>query len=424
MIGVIGLGFVGLTTALGLSDRSYQVFGYDCNDQKMDLLKNGSIPFHEPFLTDALNRTLNKSFFLSPDYKVVVQNCSILIVCVGTPNADDGCVDLAPLFSALDGILNECHGQNFKTIVIKSTVPPGTCSEAILPFIQSRGFICGKDIGLANNPEFLREGFAWEDFTVPDRIVIGTEDENVALQLSDIYSVFNAPLFHVSLNTAEFIKYLSNTLLATLISFSNEMAMIANATGNIDIRKAFRILHQDKRWFGTPAQMTSYAYPGCGFGGYCLPKDSQALLSQAQKRGVAASLLQAVLTVNAEIKKSIAKEIMSRVSKLDTIGILGLAFKPETDDVRESPAKDIVAMLIAEGYVNILAYDPLASDNFRREFGLPIQYADNRHEVFLRAECIVILTAWNEFRNSKIECVKPVIDCRYFTHTVSEKENS
>ena len=185
----------------------------------------------------------------------------------------------------IEEIVKNNEGNNkFFTIVIKSTVPPSTTKEKIKSILINLGIKVGEEIGLSNNPEFLREGYAWEDFIKPDRVVIGTEDDKSATILEKLYKPFNAPIINVSLNTAEYIKYLSNTLLSTMISYSNEMAILADYIGGIDIKEAFKTLHMDKRWSGNPAGMSSYVFPGAGFGGYCLPKDTFALYAKGKKK--------------------------------------------------------------------------------------------------------------------------------------------
>jgi UDPglucose 6-dehydrogenase len=415
MICVIGLGFVGLTTALGFSLKGYRVYGYDIDANRRALLKASKIPFHEPFLEDALKRMTGKSFFLAEDLKEAVDRSETVFFCVGTPNDDTGSVNLAGLYGALNETLRYMGKEDFKVLVIKSTVPPSTTRNKIKPYIERQGFKVGESIGLANNPEFLREGFAWEDFTNPDRIIIGHEDKQSGSIIENLYNNFHAPVFKVSFNTAEFIKYLSNTLLSTLISFSNEMSMIADMVGDIDVKDSFRILHLDKRWGGKSGTMASYAYPGCGFGGYCLPKDTEAIYSEMKMRGYTPELLKSVMSVNKGIKRHVADKISKFVDKSEYIGVLGLSFKPNTDDVRDSPAMAIVRLLMEKGYKRIIAYDPLAANNFKRESELPIEHARTLEELVSKADLLVLLTAWEEFKDKQyLFSTKRILDFRYF----------
>ncbi|MBI2251527.1 MAG: UDP-glucose/GDP-mannose dehydrogenase family protein [Armatimonadetes bacterium] len=415
MIGVIGLGFVGLTTALGFSAKGYKVYGFDLDMEKLRLLRSGKIYFYEPYLENILKENINKNFYPVSSIKDFINDVKIIFFCVGTPALSDGGADLKYILKALEDTLKEMKRADFKVLVIKSTIPPSSAKERIKPFIEELGFNAGVDVGIANNPEFLREGYAWEDFIHPDRIVVGYEDEKSILILEELYKPFNAPLFKVSLNTAEFIKYLSNTLLAAMISFSNEMSMVADAIGDIDISNAFKILHNDKRWRGTPANMTSYVYPGCGFGGYCLPKDTEALYFQSKFNGYEPMLIKEVLKVNSKIKEFVVNKITNTLCRDDYIGILGLSFKPNSDDVRETPSKDIIKMFLERGFKKIIAYDRIAQEKFKEAYKLPIEYGGNIKEVADKADNILILTAWDEFKKDKNLLInKNVFDFRYF----------
>lgn len=416
MITVIGLGFVGLTTALGFSDKGYQVYGYDIDQRKKEQLRKGKIPFYEPSLTEKLYQHLNKGFTISDDLLEAVINSEFIFLCVGTPSQPDGSADLSYIFDAIKNITSNIKKPDFKVLVIKSTIPPSTTSERIKPYIENLGFKVGVDIGLTNNPEFLREGNAWKDFMNPDRIVIGQEDKS-GQRLEAIYLPFNAPIYLVTLNTAEYIKYLSNTLLATLISFANEQSLIARSIGNIDIKKAFQVLHLDRRWYGTPANIASYVYPGCGFGGYCLPKDAMALVSQSLKNAYSPEILRSVLKVNETIKEMVVRDVVSNVEMNEYIGILGLAFKPNSNDVRDTPAKVIIQSLLQKGYKNIIVYDPMANEEFKEVYGLPIEYAPNLPSLLSKVNHAVILTAWDEFiQNEGSIKKKNVFDYRYLYH--------
>lgn len=415
MITVIGLGFVGLTTALGLCSKGYKVYGVDINESKLQMIKNGKVPFLEPHLEEALTKYSNKNFFPTSDLKEAVEDSEYIFYCVGTPCDEEGKADLSYIFNAIKDTLKVVKKGEYKILIIKSTIPPSSTKNKIKPFIESLNFHVGSDIGLCNNPEFLREGTAWKDFVNPDRIVIGQCDNRSGNLVENLYKAFNVPIVRVSLNTGEFIKYLSNTLLSTMISFSNDMSMIASNIGDIDIAQAFNTLHLDKRWYGSPAGMRSYIYPGCGFGGYCLPKDTQALYSEGIDKGYKSNILQAVLCVNNLIKEFVVNKIIETTNKDDYIGILGLSFKPNSDDVRESPSKDIVRMLNERGYNKIVAYDPVANENFMFSNNIKIEYVDNMADLTNKVDNVVILTAWEEFKNNKdLLTGKNVLDFRYF----------
>ncbi|QDF30233.1 UDP-glucose dehydrogenase family protein [Halarcobacter anaerophilus] len=415
MIGVIGLGFVGLTTALGFSEKGYKVYGYDIDRGKTDHLKKKKVPFHEPGLPEVLDKNLDKNFFIEESLLEVVSKSEIIFYCVGTPTKESGGADLTYLYNAIDETLSSQIFSEYKVLVIKSTVPPSTTEEIISPYIESKGYKVGSNLGLANNPEFLREGFAWDDFMNPDRIVIGVNDKKSSQTLEKYYKPFNADIHIVSFNTGEFIKYLSNTLLSTLISYSNEMSMIAKTIGNIDISKSFSILHEDKRWLGQPAKMSSYVYPGCGFGGYCLPKDTEALYKESKNKGFEALGLKNVLNINEKIKSFLVNTVEKEVPVNKTIGILGLSFKPNSDDVRDTPAKYIIQLLLEKGYSNIIAYDPLSNKQFQKVYKYSILYVDTLEELISKTDCNILLTAWEEFKIKKeLIFEKKLFDFRYF----------
>jgi UDPglucose 6-dehydrogenase len=414
MITVIGLGFVGLTTALGFCEKGFKVFGFDIDKEKKNNLKNFKVPFYEPGLPDALKKHLNVNFFIIDEFKGAIEQSEIIFYCVGTPCKKDGNADLKHLLDAIENSLNVIE-DSFKVLVIKSTIPPATTSEEVKHFIEKHGFTVGKDIGLANNPEFLREGYAWDDFLFPDRIVIGAEDEKTIEILRKVYKPFNTRFHVVSYNTSEFIKYISNTLLATLISYANEMSMIAHTIGDINIIQAFNILHEDKRWSGSPAKMTSYVYPGCGFGGYCLPKDTMAMFMHSKLKGYDACILNSVITVNERIKDFVVQRIIRNISKEETIGILGLAFKPNSDDIRDTPSKTIIEKLLENGFDKIVAYDPIANNAFASTYSLNISYANSLDEIVEHADCLILLTAWDEFKKNKEKLKsKKLFDFRHF----------
>jgi UDPglucose 6-dehydrogenase len=418
MITVLGLGFVGLTTALGFSKKGFKVYGIDVNAARVNSIKRYEVPFYEPFLDDALKEELGENFLIDIPLEKAVNDSKVIIICVGTPGNADGSADLTYLLDAVKDVF-EASNSDFKVIVTKSTVPPSTVAKKVKPYVDELNKKYNKEVGLASNPEFLREGYAWDDFMNPDRVVIGVEDERSKQVLNEIYLPFKAPIHYVSYNSAEFIKYLSNTLLSTLISYSNEMAMIAENIGDIDVPSAFKILHQDKRWFGMPASMASYVYPGCGYGGYCLPKDTAALVSIAKENGFTPKILEGNLQINEEIKEHVCRKVADVVSKTSTIGILGLSFKSGSDDVRLSPSKFIIEKLLSKGYKNIIAYDPMANHIFNQQYKLPIRYADSLEMLVSEADELLLLTSWPEFKqNKKLITSKRLFDFRYVFTTL------
>ena len=415
-ITVFGLGFVGLTTSLGFSEYGHTVYGVEINDERLNTIRNGRLPFLEPGLDDALVRHLGHRFFPIGTDRLAeaVAQSDCIYYCVGTPYGKDGQADLTYLFSAIDQTLAVCPADKYQVLVVKSTIPPSTTSSKVIPYLQAKGFEVGRDLGVANNPEFLREGHCWDDFIHADRIVLGVSDNRSAQLLRQVYATVNEPVHCVSLNTGEFIKYLSNTLLATLISYSNEMSLVADTIGNIDVAQAFRILHEDKRWGG--ATMASYVYPGCGYGGYCLPKDTNALYAVARTAGFDAKILKNVIQTNDGMPQAIAAKIerVIEADKEQTIGILGLSFKPGSDDVRDTPSAKIIRSLMERGYTHICGYDPVANSEFRRYYSdLQISYVETYEALLQQADALVIATAWPEFSDVRKLTAKPVVDCRY-----------
>lgn len=415
VITVFGLGFVGLTTSLGFAEYGHKVYGVEVNPKRLATIQEGKLPFLEEGLDQALTRHLNHGFQAvgTDALASVIAESDCVYYCVGTPYGKDGQADLKYLFGAIDQTLAVRPKDKYQVLVVKSTIPPSTTSKKIIPYLQGKGISVGQQLGVANNPEFLREGHCWDDFMYADRIVLGVSDNRSAEVLRRVYASVKEPVHCVSLNTGEFIKYLSNTLLATLISYSNEMSMVADNIGGIDIAEAFRILHEDKRWGG--ATMASYVYPGCGYGGYCLPKDTNALYAVSRAAGFDARILRDVISTNDNMPAFMAEKIIRAAdgNADKTIGILGLSFKPGSDDVRDTPSAKIIAQLMAKGYRHIVGYDPVASEEFSRHYGYDITYAPTCADVVRQADVLAITTAWPEFKGIGQNEDKPIVDCRY-----------
>lgn len=423
---VVGLGFVGLTTALGFAEAGHEVVGVEADPAKRAAIESGTVPFFEPGLPEALQRHLGGRFSVASSIAEALPAAGSFFFCVGTPSGDDGHADLSILDAAITGALDALRAAGSldsgaapgtpgkPMLVVKSTVPPGTCAEHVVAVIRAAGFEPRTDVGLANNPEFLREGYSWEDFTRPDRVVIGACDEVCGAAVAAIYEPFGVPVHVTTLSTAEFVKYLSNTLLSTLISWANETSMIADAVGGIETAAAYRILHEDKRWSGAPANMAAYAFPGAGFGGYCLPKDTAALAGRARERGVEPKILDAVLAQNLAIKTHVAEKVEALVAPGGTVGVLGLAFKPGSDDVRDTPSAAVIAELLVRG-VKVVAYDPLANELFAAAYPeFDIDFAETLDACVEAADALVLMTAWPEFRErADLLRSKPLLDARY-----------
>lgn len=409
MIVVVGMGFVGLTTALGFAHYGMKVYGIEADERRRETIRQGIVPFAEPGLDTELKAQLNRNFILTDKIEEAMCESDIVFFCVGTPCGEDGKADFTMLKEAMVDAISKRKLKKRYLFVIKSTVPPSTTQKVIEPFVKSQGI--DEEILLANNPEFLREGHCWDDFIHADRIVIGTQSEKAKTRLEEIYQPFGIPICFVDYATAEFVKYLSNSMLATMISYANEMAVLADSLGGIDIKDAFHILHMDKRW--ADCDMKSYVYPGCGYGGYCLPKDTNALYSIARENGVDMGILGQVIKTNNDMPSKVVASISKRLDKKSKIGILGLSFKPESDDVRDSVAAKVIAGLIEEGYTELFAYDPIATENFKAVYRLDITYIDSMEKLEERVDAYVIVTAWSEFKQLKQQTKKIVLDYRY-----------
>jgi len=409
VITVVGLGFVGLTAALGFAVKGHEVYGIEKDDLRREQIAGGHIPFYEPGMQEQLERQLNRRLFIRADQRGCAGKSDCVFYCVGTPVGENGGADLVYLFAALKETLSllpsgksyfsedNHYPEKVPVLVIKSTVPPGTMRDRVRPFVCAAGLVPGRDVELANNPEFLREGRSWEDFMQADRLVIGAETDRGFETVSAVYRDFDAPAERVSPTTAEFIKYLSNSMLAAMISYSNEMANAAAQIGDIEIGRAFHILHQDRRW--EQNTMSSYVYPGCGYGGYCLPKDTQAMLCAGERAGADMPLLDAVIRTNRNMPEILSDRLLAGAGSDVRIGILGLAFKPFTDDVRDTPAAKLIACLRRRGITMIMAYDPMAENEFLRHYkDLDVECPGDLNRMIGDCDRLAILTAWPEFR--------------------------
>lgn len=410
---VFGLGFVGLTTALGLAEYGHEVYGVEADGGRLETIRSGRLPFLEPGLDDALRRHLNVDFFPVRTPEEALSRSGVVYYCVGTPYGVDGQADLTYLYAAMRQTLDAVRDGGFRVLVIKSTVPPAATEERVIPFLQGLGADVPGTFGVANNPEFLREGHCWEDFIHADRIVLGTSDARTEAVLRELYRNSGIPVRCVSPNTAEFIKYLSNSVLACLISYANEMSRAAEAIGGIDIAEAFRVLHLDKRW--QTGTIRDYFYPGCGYGGYCLPKDTNALYAAAKTAGADCGILKQVILQNDAMPEVAAQRIIRAAGggPETCIGILGLSFNPGSDDVRDTPSAKIIEALNRLGWRNILAYDPAAMAAFQAQYHLECRCADTYEQLLEDADLLAITTAWPCFRNLRSETEKPIVDCRY-----------
>ena len=417
MLSIIGLGFVGLTTALGFADKGFKVFGYEIDLERRNQINNGVIPFHEPQLSKMLiKHKKNNNFQIISNFKDAINNSNIIFLCVGTPSKENGAVDLSFIEQAIENIfINLDYSNKSRIICIKSTVPPETTKYFQKKFSKKNHTKFNNKIGFVSNPEFLREGYAWEDFMNPDRIIIGSDSPNNFPLMKEIYGVFNSEIYFVNSTTAEFIKYSSNAFLSNMISFANEISIIGNLFDDINIKKTFEILHKDKRWNGNPAGMSSYFYPGCGYGGYCLPKDLEGLIDLSMSKGYDPQLIKNILRVNEQIISFHIEKILKNRDTNTRILILGLSFKPESDDVRNTPSAKIISVLNNIGFKNINAYDPISIDAFRKAYQYKVNYFYDLESAVNSSDLSIIATKWKEFKEKfDIISKKDFFDLRYY----------
>jgi UDPglucose 6-dehydrogenase len=388
-ISVIGTGYVGAVTGACLAELGHQVIFVGRDRKKLDMISSGRSPIFEPGLDQLLQRN-HERITTTDDISGAVQKTRLTFICVGTPSGEDGSIDLSQVDTVSRSIGHALRiDPAYHGIIVKSTVLPGTTETRVIPLLEEEsGKKAFVDFGVASNPEFLKEGTAVDDFFHADRVVIGTHDKKTKEILEELYRPLEVPIFTTSIRSSEMIKYASNAFLATKISFANEIGNMCKKMG-IDSHEVFRGVGLDQR-IGPHFFRT-----GIGFGGSCFPKDVRALVAHARTLGIEPRVLDAVMGTNEDQP---AKMIGLLAKHMDiagkTIGILGLAFKPDSDDVRESRAIPVIEMLQKQG-ARIIAYDPVAMDNFRLLFPR-IAYARTAGEV-LTADAVLILTEWKEF---------------------------
>jgi len=408
-ISVMGTGYVGMVSGACLAAKGHEVTCVDIDKEKIANINKAVPPIYEKGLDDLLKNHIGKNLIATDDLYNAVLDTELSLIAVGTP-FDGEHIDLSYIKEVsrqIGEVLKE--KKDYHVIVVKSTVVPGTSDEVVLPILESAsGKKAGVDFGVGMNPEFLREGEAIDDFMNPDRIVLGGIDKKTHHVLREVYSPFkNVTIIETNNKTAEMIKYTSNSLLATMISFSNEIGNLCATLGNIDVTDVMRGVHLDKRLSPilddgtriTPS-FTTYIEAGCGFGGSCFPKDVKALIAYGKQSGEPMNLLSSVITVNKSQPQKILDLLGKHFSSFDKlkIGILGLAFKPETDDMRESPAIPIINELIARG-AELKAYDPVAQHEADKIFDSnKISYCDDLSKTIDDTDAVLLLTRWDKFR--------------------------
>ena len=398
IICVIGTGYVGLVTGTCLADMGNQVTCVDIVPEKIERLKQGILPIYEPGLEELVERNVHAGrLHFTTSYKEGLDNCDFIFIAVNTPTGtSQGGADMRYVESAARGIAEEL--DHYAVIINKSTVPVGS-GDVVSRIVRKNLARPDVPFGVVSNPEFLREGSAVQDFQNPDRVVLGSSDPEAARKVAALYLPLRAPIVITDLYTAEMIKYASNAFLATKISFINEIAQICERLG-ADVKEVAVGMGYDKR-IGR-----AFLDAGLGYGGSCFPKDVRALAHMAGDAGLHPQLLNAVMEINHDQRRLIVTKLSSILGSLRgcTIGILGLAFKPNTDDMREAPSVDIIRWITSQGAI-VQVYDPVASQTaqeaLEREGILmdAVTFCKNAYEVAEDADALVIVTEWNEFKS-------------------------
>ena len=405
-ISIVGTGYVGLVSGVGFAAVGHDVTCVDLDQEKVDLINRGVAPIHEAGLDDLLKANIGDRLRAVTDLRAAVLDTDLTMIAVGTP-FDGEQISLVFIEAAARQIGEALAAKDgYHTVVVKSTVVPGTTDSFVLPILEeASGKRAGPDFGLGMNPEFLREGDAIADFMAPDRIVLGGIDERTQDVLAELYAPFSdAEQLRTSPRTAELIKYTANSLLATLISFSNEIANLA-ATVGVDAVEVMRGVHLDKRLTPILADGTriwpgaiSYLEGGCGFGGSCFPKDVKALIAFGEQQGSPMAVLRSVIEVNEAQPAKVLELLARHVDDLAEVpvSVLGVAFKPGTDDIRESPALPVIAELLARG-AEVTVYDPIAGEAVAKVFGDRVRYAPSVEDAVAGAAALLLMTRWDHF---------------------------
>ena len=406
-IAIIGTGYVGLVSGTCLAEMGNQVTCVDIDADKVEMLRDGELPIYEPDLEHyfARNRKENRLHFTT-DLAEAVGPAEIVFFALPTPPGDDGSADLSYVLGAADDVAELIAAEDdsdYRIVVNKSTVPVGT-ADKVQSVFGEHGLEPETDVDVVSNPEFLREGAAVDDFMKPDRVVIGTSSEKAGRIMKRLYEPFvrqGNPILVVDERSAEMIKYAANSLLATRISFMNEIANLCERVG-ADVDKVRLGISKDHR-IGR-----HFLYAGIGFGGSCFPKDVQALARKGRQEGYEFQILESVLDVNDTQRRLLAERLAEEFDgdlEGRKIAMWGLSFKPNTDDVREAPAHVIINELLPQG-AEIEAFDPEAIETTRAKFGDAIDYGDDMYDVLDGADALVICTEWHEFRRPDLQVVR------------------
>ena len=406
-IAIVGTGYVGLVTGTCFAEMGVDVTCVDVQEEKISNLKKGIIPIYEPGLEDLVHKNYEAGrLHFTTDLCEVLDDVEVVFSAVGTPPDEDGSADLHYVLEVARTIgRNMTH---YTLVVTKSTVPVGTArkvKDAIRAELAARGLDIPFDV--ASNPEFLKEGNAVDDFMKPDRVVVGVESEQAKILMEKLYKPFmmnNYRLLFTDIPSAEMIKYAANSMLATRISFMNDIANLCELVG-ADVNMVRQGIGSDSR-IGS-----KFLYPGCGYGGSCFPKDVKALIKTAEKAGYEMRVLKAVEEVNANQKELLFKKLLNHFGgdlSGKRIALWGLAFKPETDDMREATSLVLMDLLLGAG-AEVKVYDPIAMDECRRRIGDRVEYAKDMYDAVVDADALLLVTEWKEFRMPSWEVVKRVM---------------
>ena len=411
-IGIVGLGFVGLSFASVLGSKGYSVIGVDTDKEKISKIKKGIAPFHEPKLDDTLRKALKNQLQITSEVSPVVNQCDFVFVTVGTPQLEDGSIDLSmvtQVVTKIGKILSKT--KNVPTIVIKSTVVPETTVKVVLPILEKESRKkAGKGFGLVANQEFLRETNAINDTVNPHVVVIGGFNDKFLSKLEKFYTKFhkNVPIVKTNPQTAEMIKYANNSFLATKISFINQIAKICETVSGANVDDIAKTIGMD------PRIGRLFLSAGPGYGGSCLPKDVKALINFANRHKIQPTLLDAVEKVNEHQLNNIVFLLKRKLGKLANkkITILGTAFKPDTDDIRDSVSIKLIELLLKEK-AKLVVHDPKALENTKLIFADKISYSISLKKALGKSECAIIMTAWKEYskigKNEIMLMKRPII---------------
>ena len=434
-VSILGCGYVGLVTGACLADCGHDVICLDVDSKKVAQINSGKAPFFEEGLDEIISRNIGEKLTSSSDLPGNLNNADLILVCVGTP-FDGENIDLRYITSAAKEIGEVIKNRDdYCVVVIKSTVIPGTTTGIFKDTIEkTSGKFAGTDFGLGMNPEFLAEGTAVKDFVNADRIVLGGIDTNSINALRELYATFdNDLLMETNPSTAEMIKYTSNSLLATLISFSNEIAAHCDLIENVDVAEVLKGVHkmqhlnyQGEKGEHYPVSAQKFLWAGCGFGGSCFPKDVKALTAFAKEKLAPSKLLESVIEINEQQPYKLI-EIMTNnipLNSIKKVAVLGTAFKPGTDDIRESPSLKIVEKLV-ELNINICCHDPIANENAEntlKDMGVSldsVEFTEDLNSALNHADVVMLITSWSEYQEvpkklSKLNNNALLIDGRRF----------